>query len=209
MHQIAAQPTPLAAFNNQTFRILLNSLARPGTIAQLPPPPYADVPLLPAATQPNSYAVAACMSLLDQATSFAHALGDTWLAPDEPLTRWMALRSNAQVVAPSVADYVILHDLAAAGLLGTLKLGSLTFPEQSCTVFLCVPQLDAQGTTWQLQGPGIATTTTVGLPDVPATLAAMMMATRADFPLGLDIFCIDSHGACLGLPRTTKLHVCG
>ncbi|PDW04956.1 phosphonate C-P lyase system protein PhnH [Candidatus Viridilinea mediisalina] len=203
---IAAPPTTQAYFNSRTFRILLDSLARPGTLGRLPPPPQGyDLPLLPAMQLPNHYAVAALLSLLDQGTSMAHAAGGLWLSAEHPLTRWFTLRSNAQVETPAYADYVLLHDPASAACLGDLKRGSLTFPEQSCTAFLCVAQLDEHGATWRLAGPGIAGSRTVGIPGLPANVLSVIMATRSDFPLGVDIFCIDVTGACLGLPRTTRI----
>lgn len=202
---VAAPPTPLELFNGRAFRVLLDCLARPGRVGQLPAPPFADLPRLPDETPPNPVAVAACMSLLDQTVSFAQATGETWLSADHPLTRWMALRSNARPVAPEAADFALLHNSAGAVLLDALKQGTLLCPEQSCTVFLCVPEIVAGGATLRLIGPGIAGETTIGLPDIaPGELEALI--TRCGrFPLGIDIFLIDQRGRCLGLPRTTQV----
>ncbi len=204
MTQTAPPPTPQEAFSSRTFRLLLDALARPGTLQRLPEP-LAPPPALPNATMPNPYAVAACLTLIDQETGFAHACSGAWLAPDQPLSRWMALRTNARLCPPSLADYVILHDAASAPLLTELKQGSLTFPERSATAFLCIAELSSPGATWNLRGPGINGTLTVGLPGVSATLLPAILATRAHFPLGVDLFCVDRSGLCLGLPRTTMI----
>ncbi|RRR71015.1 MAG: phosphonate C-P lyase system protein PhnH [Candidatus Viridilinea halotolerans] len=206
MSTIAAPPTAQAYFSSRAFRVLLDCLARPGSIGTLPLPPQDDgLPPLAATLRPNPYAVAAFLSLLDQTTSMAHAAEGLWLTAEHPLTRWIMLRSNAQIGPPAFADYVLLHDPASAGCLSELKQGSLTFPEQSCTAFLCVAQLDACGATWRLEGPGIANSGSVGLPGLTPNVLKGIMATRAHFPLGVDIFCIDATGACLGLPRTTRI----
>ena len=204
MTQTAPPPTPQEAFSSHTFRLLLEALARPGTLQRLPEP-LATPPALPDATLPNPYAVAACLTLVDQETGLAHAHSGAWIAPDLPLSRWMALRTNARLATPSLADYVILHDIPSAPLLTELKQGSLTFPERSATAFLCVAELSSAGATWRLRGPGINGTITVGLSGLPATLLPAILATRAHFPLGIDLLCVDRSGLCLGLPRTTLI----
>jgi alpha-D-ribose 1-methylphosphonate 5-triphosphate synthase subunit PhnH len=206
MQQSTPSPTPQEHFNSRAFRVLLDCLARPGSIGRLPTPLYGrSLPALPGAATPNPFAVAACLSLIDQETSLAHGVAGTWIADDHALSHWMRLRSNARMAGPALADYVILHDAASAPLLGALKQGTLTFPERSCTAFLCVPELSSAVATWRLRGPGIAQSATLGLPGLPADVLPAILASRAHFPLGIDIFCIDQAGACVGLPRTTTL----
>lgn len=204
---VAAPPTPIERFNGLAFRVLLDCLARPGKVGHLPPPPFADLPPLPDGTPPNATAVAAGMSLLDQTVSFVHAAGEEWLPVDHPLTRWIALRTNARPVEASAADFALLHDPAGTALFGELTAGSLLYPERSCTVFLCVPEIAPNGETLCLRGPGIATTATVGLRGVAPTELAALAARPSQFPLGIDLFVIDQQGQCLGLPRTTQIEV--
>ncbi len=206
MTLVAAQPTPLERFNGATFRILLDCLARPGKVGHLPPPPLSGMPTLPNGREPDLIAVAACMSLLDQTVCFAHAVDAVWIGADHPLTRWIALRTNARPAAPAEADFALLHNPACLSLLGELNEGTLLTPELSCTAFLCVPMIDADGTTLRLSGPGIKGMTRVGLPGLSrAELDAL--AQRRPFPLGIDIFLIDGQGRCLGLPRATQIAI--
>lgn len=206
MQQITPSPTPQEHFNSRAFRVLLDCLARPGTLGRLPTPAHGHhLPALPGAAAPNPFAVAACLSLIDQETSLAHAVTGAWLADDHALSGWLRLRSNARMVAPALADYVILHDAASAPLLSELKQGTLTFPERSCTAFLCVPELSSAVATWRLRGPGIAQSATLGLPGLLTAVLPAIVASRAHFPLGIDIFCVDRAGTCVGLPRTTAL----
>jgi len=208
MSLVAAPQTPLERFNGQTFRVLLDCLARPGKIGQLPPPPFTNVPSPADGTPPQLTAIAACMSLLDQTVGFVHAINQTWLPINHPLSRWITVRSNVRMLTPSMADFALLHDLVSIALLPELPVGTMLYPEQSCTVFLCVPTLVAGGSTLRLAGPGIATTVTVGLPEATPNELAVLTVQRGQFPLGIDLFLIDRQSRCLGLPRTTEITLC-
>ncbi|WP_322814877.1 phosphonate C-P lyase system protein PhnH [Chloroflexus sp.] len=202
---VASQPTPIELFNSRAFRVLLNCLARPGKIGQLPPPPYSDLPPLPDGRPPNTTAVATCLSLLDQRVSFGHAFESRWLTDDQPLTRWITLRSGSRVVELAIADFALLYDTASMSLLSELPEGSMIYPEQSCTAFLCVSELVANGRTFHLTGPGIADVATVGITSHYSMNIDLLVARRNRFPLGIDLFLIDDSGHCLGIPRTTRI----
>ncbi|WP_298817430.1 phosphonate C-P lyase system protein PhnH [Chloroflexus sp.] len=207
MTQVAAQPTPLERFNGHAFRVLLDCLARPGKIGQLPSPPFSGAPSVSNSKEPNLAAVAACMSLLDQTVSFVQAVDADWMAADHPLTRWITLRTNARAVAPALADFALFHDPSCLALIGELKAGTLLEPEHSCTLFVCVPGIAVDAdVTLRLTGPGIKDVAGVGLPGLtqPELVA---LAQRRPFPLGIDIFVIDQHARCLGLPRTTQIEL--
>ncbi|MFQ3630170.1 phosphonate C-P lyase system protein PhnH [Roseiflexus sp.] len=203
---VSATPTPQELFNMRAFRVLLDCLARPGKIGQLPAAPlHGGLPSLPGGGLASPVAVATLLSLIDQRVGFAHASNGKWLESDHPLTRWIAIRSNAQPAAPEEADFALLHDPVSIVLLHALKSGTLLHPEQSCTVFLSVPEIIDGGATIRLSGPGIATWVTVGLSGVAPAELEMLAARREPFPLGIDIVLIDSRGRCLGLPRTTQM----
>jgi len=205
MRIVVPSPGPLERFNGRVFRVLLDCLARPGRVGTLPDPPLTDPPPLDNGDIPNPVAVAACMSLLDQTVSFAQAAGTIWLSADHPLTRWITLRSNAQPVPAPIADFALLHTPASVALLEELKQGTLICPEHSCTVFLCVPEIIAGGATLRLSGPGIAGQAMIGLPGMTRTEIAALADRPGQFPLGIDIFLIDRHQHCVGLPRTVQI----
>lgn len=188
------------------FRVLLDCLSRPGKIGQLPAAPsHGDLPSLPGGGSASPVAVATLLSLIDRRVGFAHASGAKWVERDHPLTHWIAIRSNAQPAAPEEADFALLHDPSSIVLLHALKSGTLLHPEQSCTIFLSVPEIINGGATIRLSGPGIATWVTVGLSGMAPAELEMLAARRQPFPLGVDIVLIDSQGRCLGLPRTTRM----
>ncbi len=203
---VSASPTPQELFNMRAFRVLLDCLARPGKTGRLPAAPlHGDPPPLPGGALPSRVAVATFLSLIDRRVGFVQAAGGKWLESEHPLTRWVAIRSNAQPVAPEAADFALLHDPASIALLHVLKPGTLLYPEQSCTVFLSVPEISDGGATLRLSGPGIATQVTIGLYGVAPSELETLATRREPFPLGIDIVLIDSQGRCLGLPRTTQM----
>ena len=132
-----------------TFRCLLDSLARPGKINQLPPPALlGDPPCYQgnASEEDNNvpvnlYALGTLATLLDGETSFALAANGDWLHTSHAVTTWLALRSGSRAVAPGSAHFALFCDGRSNGLLLQLSQGSLLEPETSATAFYCVERL--------------------------------------------------------------------
>ena len=202
-------PSPFETFCTATFRVLLDCMARPGTIVQIPEPTmFPQIPTIAIDDQPmlaNRFALTSCLSLLDQETRFAQAANNTWIDAQSDINRWVQLRSNCRLSDAKNALFVYLWDSASSALLHELNQGTLTFPEQSCTAFIAVPEINDTVPTWQLRGPGIDGHCDVGVHGVVADFAQNIIATRAHFPLGIDIVCIDTHGKCIALPRTCQI----
>jgi alpha-D-ribose 1-methylphosphonate 5-triphosphate synthase subunit PhnH len=184
-------------------------MARPGTIGQIPEPSmFTQIPTITIDNQPilaNRFALTSCLSLLDQETRFAQAANNTWIDTQSDINRWVQLRSNCRLSDAQNALFVYLWDSASSALLHELNPGTLTFPEQSCTAFIAVPEINDTEPTWQLRGPGIDGHCDVGVHGVVADFVNHIIATRAYFPLGIDIVCIDSNGKCIALPRTCQI----
>ena len=202
-------PSPFETFCTATFRVLLDCMARPGTIGQIPEPTmFPQIPTIAIDDQPmiaNRFALTSCLSLLDQETRFAQAANNTWIDAQSDINRWVQLRSNCHLSDAKNALFVYLWDSASSALLHELNQGTLTFPEQSCTAFIAVPEINDTVPTWQLRGPGIDGHCDVGVHGVVTDFAQNIIATRAHFPLGIDIVCIDTHGKCIALPRTCQI----
>ncbi|MFZ9858929.1 MAG: phosphonate C-P lyase system protein PhnH [Roseiflexaceae bacterium] len=193
-------PSAFEQYSTITYRILLDCLARPGTINRISPATmFASWP-----EQTNSYALAACMTLLDQETSFISARNGQWLSSSHSELSWVQIRTNCRISDAPSAQFALLHDSQSAHLLQHLNQGSLTFPERSCTAFIVVDALSVGQPNWQLQGPGIKTHAKIAV-QAPTGLAPHIIATRHNYPHGIDVFLVDSHGNCVGLPRTTRI----
>lgn len=194
-------------FSVLTFRTLLDALARPGTITQLPiSQGLHEAP----AEQLNMAALSALLTLLDRETSFVVASLGSWLAQDAPLVRWIALHSGAHPTTPDQAAFALLCDAESIELLTQLQDGTLLEPESSATAFCCLEQLVAEsgrddGLTLELRGPGIETARTLAPPGLTRAQVTALTATRRRYPLGIDVYLIDVAGYCVGLPRTTRI----
>jgi len=144
------------------------------------------------------------MSLVDQETSVVLAAAGNWVAEHHPAAAWVHVRTNARRSAASDSAFACLWDVASLALLPSLSQGSLTFPERSATAFCAVDTLSEHGT-WELSGPGIQTTTALGISNVTSEQMGYIQASRQSYPLGVDVFLVDATGRCVGLPRSTRI----
>lgn len=211
-------------YNTHTFRSLLDSLARPGKCNMLELPTFLGVfPTYQAeqVTMPsNGFALGAMLSLLDREVSFAIAAQGEWFAQTDPLVQWVTLRSNSRLAVPEQANFVLFLDDTCAELVAQLNVGTLLEPEASATVFLCVERLaqlsqhvvneeqesfSTGALRLTLRGPGIEHAHEVALWGVSESMYTALQNARRSYPLGIDLYLVDAHGACIGLPRTTHL----
>src|SRR6266496_3197373 len=222
--QLTAQDQHIL-YSATTFRLLLDSLARPGKINRLeyprrlgnPPSFYSqplsmDVPV-------NFYALGALLTLLDGEVSFVVAANAQWQPSISPVVQWLTLRSNASVAKPEAADFAFFCDGKSGGMITHLDSGTLLEPEESTTAFYCVEQLadmsdtivdldgDDEWLTLELSGPGIRTQNIVHVAGLDMAEIEYINATRCNYPLGIDVYLVDVLGRCVGLPRTTRIQI--
>lgn len=211
--RVATQPVALLGlgsdpafdpvFDSQrTFRTLLDAMARPGEIRQMP-----LIPLQLVATWPAAVAQIG-LTFLDPMTSFA-VVGDG----EADLTAYLQRNTSAPTVMVGAAEWLFARasDPAIPTLLERLNPGTLTQPETGGTAVLLVEALSAVpapgATLMTLKGPGIKESLTVSVQGLTgSTLEARNRATSS-FPMGIDLFLVDPAGQVIGLPRTTKIQV--
>lgn len=174
----AAPPTDAA----RAFRLVLEVLSRPGTIAEvagaLPP-----APLSPAAG-------VLALVLLDGTTP-VHLAG----ALDCGAVRdWLAFHTGAPVTDAAGAAFAF-GTWEALQPVGRFATGTAEYPDRAATLVIEMPALAADGA--RLSGPGIAGTARLTLPETAA-----FRANRALFPLGFDAF-LTCGNRIAGLPRST------
>jgi alpha-D-ribose 1-methylphosphonate 5-triphosphate synthase subunit PhnH len=217
---IASNQDAQVLYSAQTFRLLLDTLARPGKISQLGYPQFlGTVPSY--STQSangeqgiNFYALGALLTLLDRETSFIIGANGQWLAAENDVVRWTLLRSSTNYAEAGEAAFALLCDSGSGALVRHLNMGTLLEPEMSATVFYCVEMIaeagqdardQASGATLELRGPGIEESRRVYVSGPQRADWDAMLATRRGYPLGIDSYLIDRDGRCIGLPRTTKI----
>jgi alpha-D-ribose 1-methylphosphonate 5-triphosphate synthase subunit PhnH len=181
--------TPRAAREQETFRALLDAMARPGTVGHVP---------LHVAGGDMAAAVSVFEALIDHEVSFA-------AVPSMPGATEALLRlTGSRVAALSTADYVLCREDSLEEVLRQAKTGPLDYPDRGATIVCRVSEI-GEGEAVTLSGPGIDGTTTLRLRSFAASARQEFSARNEDRPLGVDIVFVDSAGRIACLNRYTAL----
>ncbi|MCH8055676.1 MAG: phosphonate C-P lyase system protein PhnH, partial [Deltaproteobacteria bacterium] len=177
--------------SQRIFRIVLDCMARPGKINQLP---HSG---LRAPQGANPYILAVLRTVLDQQVSFFVIAKSPKLC--EAIRSYLTLNTGSCTCELEKADFIYSVEPNTNGQISHLKRGSVMAPEGSATMIYDVERITAQedGTVRNLQdsaatylllnGPGIYGERRVGVyaPGFPDEIADLIK-TRAPFPLGVD-----------------------
>ncbi len=182
----------------QTFRAVMNALARPGTLQ-----PVAGLTGAPAPLSPVAAAVA--VALADYETPL-------WLdgrlaaAPD--VAAWLAFHTGARIgAAPSQAAFALVADAGILPDLAGFAQGTDVYPDRSTTLIVQVAELGpiaSAAMRVRLAGPGISGHATLAVSCLPADIADRLAANHALFPRGVDLVLAGPEGVA-ALPRTTRV----
>lgn len=172
----------LEQLNRQNFKSLSDALAMPGKITQIK-------------KVFDSHLLAVANVLFFSEVSFYYS-GDEDISLIEAIT-------NPKATILIEADY-ILSDSVDIHLISEAKKGDYLNPDFSATlIFKCE---DFNSYTYSLTGPGIDGKKEVNLPCNKEFIEALMKK-NSDYPLGIEVFFINSCGELLALSRTTKVEV--
>jgi alpha-D-ribose 1-methylphosphonate 5-triphosphate synthase subunit PhnH len=172
----------------QTFRTLLDALARPG-LSQTSTPVTAPDGL-------TTGCAAACLTLLDLETS-------VWLQPGMPAAAksWLLFHTGCRFTEqPQTADFAVIIDIKTMPRLDSFNWGTAEYPEASTSLLIQLPSLQGQHSV-TLEGPGILRATTLQAP-LNQDFWQQWQEITANYPLGLDAW-LFAENQVLGLPRTT------
>ncbi|MEO0636799.1 MAG: phosphonate C-P lyase system protein PhnH [Pseudomonadota bacterium] len=181
--------------SQQTFRAIMNAMARPGTVHHLPDL-TGDLGGIRAATA----AVAATLCDAD-----THVLLDDEMERSG-FAQWLAFNTGAPVTdRPEAAAFAFLSSIDGLTELSGLAQGIQTYPDRSATLIVEVTDLaTASGVT--LTGPGINGSAELRLGSLPDGLVPRLQDNHRLFPRGLD-FVFVGEEALMCLPRSTVLTV--
>jgi alpha-D-ribose 1-methylphosphonate 5-triphosphate synthase subunit PhnH len=176
------------------FRLLLDSLSRPGSIFELPQ--WVGTRTIPA--------LVPLIALVSHDVPFA-IVGASDTGLDEAIARATAGR-----LAPvRDAAYVALLGPASSDL-SEIKMGSPQRPDHAAQVGLQVngsmAQSAAADATFSLRGPGVAGVRHVrfeGDTDSVRLLDSVLAVRPAQPPCGFDLWIFDTSGHVIGVPRTS------
>lgn len=176
-----------------SFRILMDCMARPGTVGTLKAQAKAPQPL------GRAQAVIA-LTLADHDT--AVYLGGS--LQKSALPAWFAFHTGAPVTSMrEEAHFAFIEAGAPLPVLSAFARGTQDYPDRSTTIVFEVESMSG-GPELALKGPGIKGTTHVSPRGLPPLFPTIWADNRKLFPRGVDL--ILTHGAkCLCLPRSTEI----
>jgi alpha-D-ribose 1-methylphosphonate 5-triphosphate synthase subunit PhnH len=188
--------TQLPGFSNPvhhaqlTFRALLDALAMPGKIQQIPFPLTAPGGL-------DAATAAAGLTLFDRDTPI-------WLQPGggEEVSGWLQFHTGCQFTPdPQAAHFALVRDGKTMPPLTTFQTGSPEQPELSTTLLIQVEALQG-GSLVLLTGPGIQDSRLLEIQGLPTQFWQEWHRNTQAYPLGVDLLLI-CQTELVGIPRTT------
>ncbi len=170
------------------FRVLLDTLARPGQLRRLP------------ISSIGPGVVALALAGVD--TSFA-------VVGDNGCQERIGLATGARVVPLDEAPLVGLYGQTTPDTLRRLRRGSALAPEDGAKVGVACRRLHEgpAEVTVRLFGPGVAGQAVVGFGGLAPELFTTLAEVNRGFPAGIDVWFVDDTDAVMGVPRSVHQEV--
>jgi alpha-D-ribose 1-methylphosphonate 5-triphosphate synthase subunit PhnH len=181
----------------QHFRLLLDSMSRPGKTNTFP-----EMDILP----PDGLNQASAL------TGFALLNPDVtyYIAGDnsDDIASYLLVNTASQQAEISVADYVFLPEEYGVDELEEARTGTPIYPEDSATFIASAEQISEQlhegSLAITLKGPGVNGEAEVFVSGIAPELLDFVKEQNAEYPLGIDLIITDRHNNILCIPRSNK-----
>jgi len=179
------------------FRLLLDSMSRPGKINTFPP-----VDILPPEGLSHAAALTGFALLNPDATYFI--AGEN----QDAIWEYLLINTASQRAEIAVADYVFIPEAYFGDDLYEARTGTPTYPEDSATFIidseLISDQPHGQSLKITLRGPGVNGEAEVFISGLSADLLEFVKEQNVEYPLGLDLIITDRYNNVMGIPRSNK-----
>lgn len=182
--------------SQQIFRLLLDTMARPGKVVALK-----ALQFTPPEGLTGSIAGLA-FTLLDRETSF------TVLPACESWSQYLSLNTGSQSTGVSAAEFVIMDGRTDLPELAGAKRGNLLFPDRGATLMVMVSAIEeggASGMKIGLQGPGVSGARSLSVSGLYAANLERVIDLNREFPLGVDLILSDNQGRLAAIPRSCSI----
>jgi alpha-D-ribose 1-methylphosphonate 5-triphosphate synthase subunit PhnH len=184
------------------YRLLLDAMARPGTINVLPRMSLSAPPALTGA------AALVGFGLLNADVSF-YADGET----ADTVTRYLVVNTAARPESVDKADFVFAVGTASEALLAEMKKGTLPYPDEGATLIVSVEALASEAQalggkpylTLTLEGPGIQGKRTFFVSGLRGEIITSLQQCNLEFPLGIDLILTDPGHRIACIPRSSRV----
>ena len=171
------------------FRLLLETLSRPGQIRQL--------------EQTELGALVLPLALGDVQTRIA-------ICASEEIQHDVVWATGAVLTELDDADLVACCVGIDAGTIKRLRRGTALAPELGAKIAINCERLHADNSgalSLTLSGPGVNGSTTLGLDGLSRDVIDAIVEANAHFPAGIDVWFIDQSGFVAALPRSCRVEV--
>lgn len=176
------------------FRAVMDAMAKPGSVHQLP-----AVTAPPAPLSATAAAVIATMADADTPVWL-----DATLMKTSQVRDWIVFHTGAPIAEhQSDAAFALVAAPQNLSALNGFSLGIQEYPDRSTTLIVQVSSL-ANGAALTLEGPGIKSQTSLAPDPMPPHFEAQWQANRAAFPRGIDLI-LAAPGCVAAMPRSTRL----
>lgn len=185
------QNEPLEA--SSSFRVLLDAMARPGTIHDLP----VEMESLDSL---NKGTMLSILTLADHESP-------VWLDEKtniDGVQNFVRFHCSAPLVQEkSKAMFAVFAEMPNENELGDFSIGTSDYPDASATLIIQVKSLSNEaGVT--LTGPGIKSKTQLKVDGLDGSFWAWIKRNNARFPLGIDVI-LTTDKALTALPRSVQI----
>jgi len=182
------------------YRILLDSMARPGKIGLL------SLPELNPPAGIHGAGALTGFALLNADAGFT-VFGDE----KGNITDYLALNTAARPVGHALADFLFLPGGKEWPEIKELKTGTLSYPEDSATLVIAAAEISAFPLTNAvviiLKGPGVEGEKKIYISGLHVSILETLQIQNLEFPLGLDAIVTDKKDQIVCIPRTSKLTI--
>jgi alpha-D-ribose 1-methylphosphonate 5-triphosphate synthase subunit PhnH len=181
----------------QHFRLLLDSMSRPGKINDFP-----VIDMLPPEGLNQASALAG-FALLNADVTYFIAGEDK-----QDIAHYLLVNTGAQQAAISEADYIFLPEGYEDFGLEAARIGIPTYPEDSATFIAGAALISEQphegALALTLRGPGVNGEAEVFVSGLSSAFLDFVKLQNAEYPLGTDLVIADRDNHILCIPRTNK-----
>jgi len=181
----------------QHFRLLLDSMSRPGKINT-----FTEMDILP----PDGLNQAASLTgfaLLNPEVTY-YVTGDN----NDDIATYLLVNTASQEADISVADYIFLQEGHNANGLDNARTGTPIYPEDSATLIAAAILISEQPHKGSLaiilKGPGVNGEAEVFVSGISIELLDFVKEQNAEYPLGTDLIITDRQNHILCIPRSNK-----
>jgi alpha-D-ribose 1-methylphosphonate 5-triphosphate synthase subunit PhnH len=184
------------------YRLLLDAMARPGTINVLPTMSLSAPPALTGAAALLGF------GLLNADVSF-YADGET----ADTVTRYLVVNTAARPESVDKADFVFAAGTASAALVTGMKRGILPYPDEGATLIVSVEAMASEAEalggkphlTLTLEGPGIRGKRSFFVQGLRSEIITGLQQSNLEFPLGIDLILTDPGHRIACIPRSSRV----